>query len=238
MRQIADKVYIIPFMGENLNTYLIDTSEGLLLVDAALNAGQMDTVLASVQKLGYTPNDLKHIFITHAHPDHIGGLYYLQQKLPPTVRTYAHRREAMVLRGEAPYTNAKPSDLGLMGRFALTFMSQMKRPAHICRVDQEVKEGDKIAGMLEVVELPGHAYGQCGLWLADQGLLIGGDVMMHFPWGLTSPIAPATPDMPAARDSIRKVAKMNVKSLALGHGKVMTQDTAAKIQQFANKLKA
>jgi glyoxylase-like metal-dependent hydrolase (beta-lactamase superfamily II) len=234
MRQITDNVYVFPFMAGFINVYLIETHDGLLLSDTGTSPAQMDRVLNDLQKSGRKAEDIKHIFITHAHNDHIGGLNHLQKILPLTTRTYAHRREAAIIRGEAPMIFPPKEELGwLMGAMRSRMPTHVNVPA---RVDSEVKEGDKIAGLLEVVELPGHAYGQCGLWWKERGILFGGDVMVRFLWGLARPFRVASPDQKAVIASIKKVAAMNLKMLCVCHGATLTQNTAATIQTFADRF--
>jgi glyoxylase-like metal-dependent hydrolase (beta-lactamase superfamily II) len=234
MRQITEQVHIFPFFGSFLNIYLVETPEGLLLVDTGLSSSQIDRIASELKRSGRSLNDIRHIFITHAHNDHIGGLHYLQKQLPATTRTYAHRREAAIIRGEAPMIFAHPKDLKGLPRLLRVLMPEMRVTPS--RVDGEVKEGDLIGGMLRVVEFPGHAYGQCGLWWEEKRLLIGGDVMARFPWGLGKPMSVATPDMSMAVQSIKKAADMNVDVLCLGHGAPILGNASTKMKAFAARL--
>jgi glyoxylase-like metal-dependent hydrolase (beta-lactamase superfamily II) len=234
MRQIADHVYIFPFFASFLNLYLAETPQGLLLIDTGVSAAQINGVAAELRKMGRTITDIQHIFITHAHSDHIGGLPHLQSLVPQTTPTYAHRREAMIIRGEAKPIYAPPETLGAFGRLINRSISQSALP--VGRVDREVKEGDRVGEMFQVVELPGHAYGQCGLWLESARLLIGGDVVGLLPWGMTRPFSFATPDMRMADDSIQRVRDLKVEILGVGHGAPIIGRAYEKIEAFAAKL--
>lgn len=234
MRQIIDKIYIFPFMGGFMNMYMAETPDGLLIVDAGLSAAMVQRAMDDLVKSGRKLEEVRYIFVTHAHPDHINGLAHLQKLT--NAQTLAHPRESLVIRGEKPWLFAAPETLGLFSRLMLPAMKS-QRPAPPARVDTEVKEGDTVAGMFQVIELPGHAYGQIGLWWPEHKLLIGGDVMMHFPWGLTGPIPPATPDMAEAKRSIKKVAEMGVETLGLGHGQPIVGSASARIETFAKKLR-
>ncbi|MBT3322040.1 MAG: MBL fold metallo-hydrolase [Anaerolineae bacterium] len=78
-----------------LLSYLIESKQGLLLVDTGLSTAEYDTpslftqsfriatempfnpqesALIQVQKMGYKAEDIKHIILTHAHFDHISGI--------------------------------------------------------------------------------------------------------------------------------------------------------------------
>ena len=48
---------------------LIETNGALYLIDGGVDLG------VRIRQSGYNPNCVKAIFTTHAHSDHIGGLY-------------------------------------------------------------------------------------------------------------------------------------------------------------------
>jgi len=75
--KIFDNVYVIGNQGTV--TYVIDTSDGLLMIDA-LAANQVDTqLLPGFQKLGLDPAKVKAIVVGHGHADHFGGSAYMQE---------------------------------------------------------------------------------------------------------------------------------------------------------------
>ena len=56
-----------------VDVFLLDTPGGLALVDTGL-PDRADGILQAMRRLGRAPRDLRHIELTHAHPDHIGSL--------------------------------------------------------------------------------------------------------------------------------------------------------------------
>ncbi len=52
--------------------YLIDTGDGLILIDTAIPES-LYLLVDSIYKLGFRPADIKKILISHAHFDHCGG---------------------------------------------------------------------------------------------------------------------------------------------------------------------
>jgi metallo-beta-lactamase class B len=53
-------------------SYLIDTGDGLILIDTALHESCY-LMLENIRSLGYSPRDIKKILLSHAHIDHIGA---------------------------------------------------------------------------------------------------------------------------------------------------------------------
>lgn len=52
--------------------YLIDTGDGLILIDTAIPES-LYMLVDSIYKLGYRPGDIKKILLSHAHFDHMGA---------------------------------------------------------------------------------------------------------------------------------------------------------------------
>jgi len=74
--------YLVGFGG--LSVALIDTGDGLVLIDGALpQAAPM--ILANVRALGFDPKDIKFILSTEPHWDHAGGLAALARDTGATV---------------------------------------------------------------------------------------------------------------------------------------------------------
>jgi glyoxylase-like metal-dependent hydrolase (beta-lactamase superfamily II) len=231
MYAINERVFVITRFYTNI--YIINIGSGLVLIDTHFSSSVVDTLQQSLPKHGFSLNQITHILITHAHFDHVGGLAALQKAV--NARTYAHRRDALIVRGEQSISYARRDDMQGIDWLMTYFMPSSAPPA---RVDVELKEGDRLDGILpdwEVVELAGHSYGQIGFWWQAQRLLIGGDVMMHLPWGLTMPPRAASPDWTAAKQSVRKIAAMGVETLCLGHGSPIIGGAAHKIQVVAQR---
>jgi glyoxylase-like metal-dependent hydrolase (beta-lactamase superfamily II) len=229
MHAIIEGVFVITRFYTNI--YLIKTGRGLALVDTHFSPAVVGTLEQELPKHGFRLDNITDILITHAHFDHVGGLAAVQKAV--NVRTVAHRRDAAIVRGEQPISYARRDEMRGLDWLMTYFMpSSSVSPA---RVDVEMTEGEQPLADWEVVELPGHSYGQIGFWWREKRLLIGGDAMMHLPWGLTMPPRAATPDWAAAQQSIRKVARMNVETLCLGHGSPI-KSAASKIQALTQRI--
>src|SRR5262249_31353859 len=79
--------------------YAIETSEGLLLIDAGLDRDAR-ALQAELAKLGLDWMSIRAIFLTHVHGDHSGGAERLRTATGATV--HAGRADASTLRAGAP----------------------------------------------------------------------------------------------------------------------------------------
>jgi glyoxylase-like metal-dependent hydrolase (beta-lactamase superfamily II) len=75
--KIFDNVYVIGNQGTV--AYVIQTSDGLLMIDS-LSADQTETqLLPGFRRLGLDPAMVKMIVVGHGHADHFGGTPYFQE---------------------------------------------------------------------------------------------------------------------------------------------------------------
>jgi len=235
MKQLTNNLYGILTMGGFMNSYLLDTGNGLVVIDTGISPKHIALLEKGLSEHGWSVADIKHILITHCHYDHIGGLSTLQAKTDAP--TYAHPADSPIIRGQQPPAFPNPDELGRINRFALNGMKNRTFPSG--RVDMEINDGQILGDILPnltVIHLPGHSYGQIGFWLPEEKLLIGGDVMIHTPLGMFMPTRAASPDWAEAQRSIKRVADMQVNAICVGHGRPLMQNAHIKIAKLAQRL--
>jgi metallo-beta-lactamase class B len=69
--RIAPHVYSVSG-NDWVCSYLIDTGDGLILIDTAMHESCY-LLIESIRQLGFDPHDIKLILLSHAHGDHIGA---------------------------------------------------------------------------------------------------------------------------------------------------------------------
>ena len=92
--RIHENVY---FVGSSqVSVHLLDTEDGLVLIDTGYPE-MYDQILESIAFLGYDGKDLRHIFHTHGHIDHIGCTVRL--KALSGAKTYISRIDNAIVNG-------------------------------------------------------------------------------------------------------------------------------------------
>lgn len=236
MLKIQEHLYGILTYGGYLNYYVIASGDALAVIDIGLGKGDVNRLERELAAHNWSLEQVQYILITHAHPDHIGGLAELQRRC--NAHTCAGRLDAPVVRGDQISPTANLSELSWFLRPIARAMANTP-PRAPARVDRELSDGDTLDEVLpglQVVGLPGHSYGQVGYWLPESRTLIGGDVMMRMPWRLTMPLRAPSPDWGEVKRSIFKVAGMNVETLCLGHGRPIIGGAAAHIQKLVSRI--
>ena len=64
---------------DNVAVFLLDTGEGLILIDTGLNAETCYLVIERIWESGHDPRDIKKIFLTHWHGDHSCNARVIQE---------------------------------------------------------------------------------------------------------------------------------------------------------------
>jgi hydroxyacylglutathione hydrolase len=193
------------------NVYLLSGGEELALVDAGAGWGE-DRILDNVRSLGYEPERIRHIFLTHAHADHAGGAASLAERLGAQVYLSELEREALA--------TADEEALGLSIARRNGFYPEDYR-LHPCKVDVTLRGDERLrCGDLELVVIPtpGHSTGSV-CFLVDTGegaALFAGDTV--FAGGRISLIVAPGSDLLAMQVSVAHLGGLNVASLLRGHG--------------------
>jgi len=74
--RVIENIY---FVGNSwVSVYLIDTPEGLILIDCAYQEN-LYLLINSIHTLGFDPKDIRHLLISHGHFDHCGAARHLQE---------------------------------------------------------------------------------------------------------------------------------------------------------------
>jgi metallo-beta-lactamase class B len=76
--KVFDNLY---YVGEKeYSAWAVTTSAGIIIIDAIYDYSVEDQVAGGLKKLGLDPANIKYVVISHAHRDHVGGAWFLQER--------------------------------------------------------------------------------------------------------------------------------------------------------------
>jgi glyoxylase-like metal-dependent hydrolase (beta-lactamase superfamily II) len=201
--------------------YLIDTAEGITLVDAGL-PGHWRDLQAELSSLGKTADDIRGLVLTHGDSDHIGFAERLRRE--HGVPVYVHAADAVRARtGDKPKTPAGPMRLGpALGFFSYGLRKNGLRPTYLSEV-VEVADGDvlDLPGSPEIVPMPGHSPGSVAVYVPLADAVFVGDALTtrHVLTGRGGPQpAPFTDDAAESLASLERLAALQASWVLPGHG--------------------
>jgi glyoxylase-like metal-dependent hydrolase (beta-lactamase superfamily II) len=223
--EITSNVHLIP--GVIANPYLLVEPEGLTLIDTGI-PGSHKKILGYMKELGFEPQALKRILITHADFDHVGGLAAL--KAASGARVYAHSIEAVGIAEGHSTRELKPRN-ALM-KFLYRSLAGMFKPKPV-KVDETLKDGQvlPVLGGLRVLETFGHTPGHLSFFLPSAGVLFTGDSIVSEKTGLRGSTGANNWDQPKSDASVKKQAELGAKIVCPGHGEVV-RDAAGKFPRI------
>lgn len=156
IRPIVPTVYQIQ-LGV-VNAFLV-AGHDLTLIDTG-SPGSAPDIVRAVESIGRAPEEIRHILLTHVHPDHTGGLAEL--KRITGAAAYMHPAASEVLWGQTTCRRLIPAPGMLNKVLCRIFMPEPPWDLDPVLIEHEVLDGDELdcTGALEAVCVPGHCAGQ------------------------------------------------------------------------------
>lgn len=161
----------------SFNGYLVNTGSKLVLIDtgAANNFGPtLGKLVANLRAAGYQPEQVDEVYITHLHPDHVGGLMLDGQRAFPNAVVRADKADADYWLSTAHMEKAPKDAQG----FFQAAMAALKPYVDAGKFRPFEGPTELVPG-IQAVPLHGHTPGHNGYLVSSQGqrLLVWGDVM-------------------------------------------------------------
>jgi glyoxylase-like metal-dependent hydrolase (beta-lactamase superfamily II) len=177
------------------NLTLWQTGDATVLFDAGSGSGFMPSagaVVASLEAIGLTPDDITHVVFTHGHPDHLwGALDDFDEPLFLNARHFFGEREY------AYWTD--PATVETIGAARQSFAAGASRRLELLGDGLDFfGGGDEVLPGIKAVSTPGHTPGHMSFRLSDgdNSVLVVGDAIGNAHLALARPqwVSPADQD--------------------------------------------
>jgi glyoxylase-like metal-dependent hydrolase (beta-lactamase superfamily II) len=211
--------------------YVLIEDERLVVIDAAM-PGRAGALWRHLDSLGYPPEAVDEIWLTHADVDHMGSVAALKER--SGAKVIAHQADVPLVEGQA---DREVGQVRLAGTYQSLFNWAIHRlfryqPA---TVDQAVEDEDDLGGW-RVVHAPGHTPGSVCFYNPERRIIIVGDALNYKLGRLGAPPRLFTPDMVQAHASVHKIAALDFEVCCFGHGPPLTENAGQRVRAFANTL--
>lgn len=175
----------------HINGYLVRGRGRTLLIDAGAGGFKQwgGKLLTNLALAGVQPGDVDTVLLTHAHPDHIGGLLDAAgREVFARAELVVHAREVAFWQDDGNLARASERARGNF-QFA-------RKVFDAYRARMRTFTGREVLPGIDAVPLPGHTAGHSGFRIESDGrsVLVWGDIV-HFPQ-----IQIARPDVSIAFD--------------------------------------
>lgn len=177
VQRALDRSFLKEPVETSVNGYLINTGAKLVLVDAgagALFGPTLGNLAANLKAAGYQPEQVDEIYITHMHPDHVGGLSRDGQRLFPNAVVRADKRDADFWLSQKNLDAAPKDDKG----FFQGAMASLQ--PYVAAGKFQPFEGDtELVPGVRALAAPGHTPGHTVYAVESQGqkLVLWGDLI-------------------------------------------------------------
>jgi glyoxylase-like metal-dependent hydrolase (beta-lactamase superfamily II) len=228
--RVAEGVYSIgQRKGGRVHAYLFEQDSDLTLVDTLFDADGK-RVLDCIELIGRSPDDLKHIALTHAHRSHLGGLARLKRLTGALV--CAHEWEADIIEGARLAQPVSLRPQGPLSTYPMRIGLALGRPKHApCPVDRPLREGDQV-GPLRVVHIPGHTPGHLAFHWEQRGVLAVGDAVATWP-RIDAGWPGFNLNEGQYRASLKRLAQIEAEVVAVGHGEPLMERAGERVHALA-----
>lgn len=224
----------LPLTGNPLghvNTYLVRSDSGYLLVDCGWDTtDSLQALQGHLQALDVPFRDVRHLVVTHIHPDHYGLAGRLREIANADLRF--HRLERLYI--ESRYADADQllqemrqwlrqngtpqTELDQLNRASMPMLERVQ----VAFPDIELDGGEEIpcgAFTFRVLWTPGHSAGHICLWDPVKKVLLSGDhVLPRITPSVTLHIQAGGNPLVDYLDSLRLVGQLQAELVLPGHG--------------------
>ena len=210
-----------------INMFLLESEDGYALIDTGL-PGNADAVLKTMAALGKPPSSIRHILLTHGHPDHIGSLAAVKKATGAV--TYMHPADTPIATSGKGFRPMKAAP-GLLTGILFRLFVRLDRVVEPAAIDRQVEDGEQlpIAGGIRAIHVPGHCAGQLVfLWGQRGGVLFAADACSNL-MGLG--LSLGYEDIDRGKRDLSRLGKLDFQVACFGHGKPILENASLRFRE-------
>jgi len=197
-----------PADGLDLEGYILDCGEKLILMDTGFTPQDVDIYQKELRIMGRKWADIGIILITHEHGDHIANLPVIKKKTGA---------EVMAGGGDADRIKER------------TGVDVDRRLLHGDIIDD--------CGGIEAINVPGHSEGNLSFYLRRHKTMIAGDTIFgDLEGNLIAPPEKYCQDAEMAAREITRLLDYDFEILLLSHGKNLMSDAKREVANLCERI--
>ncbi len=156
----------------SISSYVIETKEGLYLIDSGFGDIKPGAMYRNFLKAGYNPDEVKLVLLTHMHGDHLGGLTKDGKKAFKNAQIYVLDTELAFWKNRDNTPSVPESQ-----RFCFDEVEKLLRV--YAKQVKTFREGERVVPWLTPISVPGHTAGHTMFELNWEGekRYIWGDII-------------------------------------------------------------
>lgn len=195
--------------------------------------------LQATKEIGFTPDRLKAVLLTHWHNDHSAGAAFLKRNFP--VKVYYHA-------GDQPYFTRASAPGGIRGWIGKRIPEEgvlvlvrgllEESAPQAVNADHLVSDGEIIEGEFRVLATPGHTNGHVAYLHQPTQALFCGDALAVVSDRLRLMARPVTPDLNSARASALRCLSETPQFMCPGHREPLTANVEQECRRLRKYLEA
>ena len=209
--------------------YLLVEGERVVVIDAA-TPNRERAIWQHMAELGYPPQAVDEIWLTHGDIDHMGSAAAL--KAASGAKVVVHRDDVPLVEGRA---DRPLGPVRLSGAYERLFNWVVRRIYQPARVNNPVEDGNRLGEWL-VVHVPGHTAGSVCFYHPGRKIALVGDAINYKRGRLGAPPRLFSNDLDQARRSVQKLAALDFEVCCFGHGPPLLHNAARQVRAFAESL--
>jgi len=209
---------------------ILRSAEDTVLVDCGY-PGFLPRLERAAAACGASMEEVSSVLVTHHDYDHCGALHEIRRKYP-AIRVIASEGDAPHIRGDLPSLRLLQAEAlydtleGEREREDARDFQAALRAVPPADVDLTVRDGDAFpwCGGARIVATPGHMPGHISVYLERLRTLITGDALIAINGRLRIANPHYALDLDAAKESVRRLAAMDISTFVCYHGGVVRGD--------------